>query len=476
MLIPLTPANADRPTTLRALGALVGAAVGDALGAPFEFQPRGTYTRRFPAPVLGGIGEMIGGGGFRWEPGEFTDDTQMGLALAESLVTRGGYDPQDVWLRFRAWGSGAKDIGNTIRRSLRHADWRDVAADSGHLSAGNGALMRAFPLALAYLHTDTATVVEVVLHQAALTHQDPAAGWGAFVGVQMMRAAIRGEDPLQELDAAPSLVPAEVWSTFAPLLDAAWTPDAEGDHVSNGTVWGCLAQAVWALRSTSSFEDAVVAAVSFGDDADTVGCVAGALAGARYGVQAIPSRWTTYVHGRVDTPAGASTYDNAGLQDLARKLIGAGKVPVQAPEAKVQPVAVAPRLHAADLGAAALMPKDHAVVSLCRTEGRMAKHPVRREVYLVDKEGDHNPDLGVAVRDAVDSVDALLAEGRDVVVHCHGGRSRTGLILKAWKMRTDGCTEREAHQWLAARWERYEDYNQTFVRFLQTEWVTPRRP
>jgi len=193
-------------------------------------------------------------------------------------------------------------------------------------------------------------------------------------------------------------------------------------------------------------------------------------------VQAIPSRWTTYVHGRVDTPTGESRYDNAGLQDLARKLIDADKVPVQHPEAKVQPAEVAPRLHAADLGAAALMPTDHAVVSLCRTEGRMAKHPVRREVYLVDKEGDHNPDLGAAVLDAVDSVDALLAEGRAVVVHCHGGRSRTGLILKAWKMRTDACTEREAHAWLAARWDRYEDYNRSFVEFLQTEWVTSRRP
>ena len=187
MFIPFVPSDVDPATTVRAVGLLVGAAVGDALGAPFEFKPPGTYTKRFPTKVLGGIGEMIGGGGYEWEPGEFTDDTQMGLALAASLIARGGYDPDDVWPSFKAWGKGAKDIGNTIRKSLRHTDWRSVASDDGNLSAGNGALMRAFPLALAFLHADTSTVVEVVLHQAALTHQDPAAGWGAVVGVETPR-------------------------------------------------------------------------------------------------------------------------------------------------------------------------------------------------------------------------------------------------------------------------------------------------
>jgi ADP-ribosylglycohydrolase len=69
-------------------------------------------------------------------------------------------------------------------------------------------------------------------------------------------------------------------------------------------VWGCLAEAVWAVRSTDSFEAAVIAAIELGGDTDTVACVAGALAGAIYGVQAIPSRWVTYLHGTVSTPVG----------------------------------------------------------------------------------------------------------------------------------------------------------------------------
>ena len=73
----------------RALGAILGSAIGDALGAPFEFGPSKQYSRRFPQPVFGGIGELIGGGAFNWAPGEFTDDTQMAIVQAESLLARG---------------------------------------------------------------------------------------------------------------------------------------------------------------------------------------------------------------------------------------------------------------------------------------------------------------------------------------------------------------------------------------------------
>lgn len=89
--IPTTrPFDIARPARQRALGVMLGAAVGDALGAPFEFGPADRYRARFPQPVLGGIGEMIGGGGFGWAPGEFTDDTQMAVARSPSAsLSRG---------------------------------------------------------------------------------------------------------------------------------------------------------------------------------------------------------------------------------------------------------------------------------------------------------------------------------------------------------------------------------------------------
>ncbi|MEN9506179.1 MAG: hypothetical protein RI958_2105 [Actinomycetota bacterium] len=456
-----------RAQKYRAIGMVVGAAVADALGAPFEFRPAGTYRNRFPAPVIGASGEMIGGGGFGWAPGEFTDDTQMAVALAEAILDADGYDPDVVWTWFRAWAATANDVGVTTRGSLSYADWRDVPRHGGR-GAGNGALMRSFVLAAALLDEHDDVVRDIVLSHAALTHSDPAAGWGAWIAVEMCRLAIRGGDPLEIVGDLVTALPDDVRDGFESLLSPDWNPDHE--HPSNGSVWGCLAEAVWALRTTTTFEDAVVAAVNLGGDADTVGCVTGALAGAVHGVQQIPSRWATYVNGSIDTPHGRREYDGAALQRLTRQLLGLGDRTDGPPEVAAGPHQIEPGLYAADLLGASTAPTDWAVVSLCRTGTTFAGHPVRRQLFLIDQPGDHNHALRAAVDDAVRSIDAFVAEGRTVLVHCHGGRSRTGLVLKAWKMRRDGLTEREAHAWLAARWERYHDDNPTFVEMLRTEW------
>jgi ADP-ribosyl-[dinitrogen reductase] hydrolase len=298
----------------RAVGIVVGAAVGDALGAPFEFRPRGTYRAVFPEPVHQHPAEMIGGGSFDWAPGEFTDDTQMGMALAETLRAERAYDADVVWTWFRTWARTARDVGVTTSRALVHTDWRRVP-DSPH-GAGNGALMRCFPLALAFRDADEPRRREIALHHAALTHKDPAAGWGSWIALEMMRAGLHGDDPLGLVPALVDALPADVRGPFVELLAPTWTPDDR--RWSNGTVWGCLAQAVWALRSTDGYEDAVVAAVSLGDDADTVACVTGALAGARYGRGAIPSRWTAAVHGSIASPGGPITY---AVDDLAASAV-----------------------------------------------------------------------------------------------------------------------------------------------------------
>ena len=100
----------------RAVGCIVGSAVGDALGAPFEFGQPGEYSARFPQPVHGGTGEMVGN--HIWNPGQFTDDTEMGVVVAESLLARNTIDANDQLDRFRAWGKCAKDIGNLTREVL----------------------------------------------------------------------------------------------------------------------------------------------------------------------------------------------------------------------------------------------------------------------------------------------------------------------------------------------------------------------
>ncbi|MFM8852490.1 MAG: ADP-ribosylglycohydrolase family protein, partial [Acidimicrobiaceae bacterium] len=105
---------------------IIGAAVGDALGAPFEFKKADLYSSTFPNPVFGGIGEMVGGGSFNWREGEFTDDTQMALSLALSILDKGDFDPDHVWSYWRSWAKSARDIGNTTRHSLNFANRLDV--------------------------------------------------------------------------------------------------------------------------------------------------------------------------------------------------------------------------------------------------------------------------------------------------------------------------------------------------------------
>ena len=332
----------------RAVGCMVGAAVGDALGAPFEFLPGGVYRSRFPQPgpepgpdagpdAPWGDGEMIGGGAFGWAPGEFTDDTQMALVIAESLLEHGRYDLDDIWQRWRVWARTSNDVGATTATALHAEDRQDAQALHADLTltAGNGALMRAFPLAPATLHTDTARARELVLDQAASTHPHPAAGWGAWLAVAAMRAAITAGggadgDAEQARTAALSALAQELAvmgehepehaPRFVAMLDAGWGP-ADAD-VGNGSVWGCLAQAVWSLRRSPDYETAVVEVVDLGRDTDTVACVTGALAGAVFGIEAVPLRWRSRLNGRVATVDGERPYDRSDLERIALALAG----------------------------------------------------------------------------------------------------------------------------------------------------------
>ena len=455
----------------RSAGLIIGAATGDALGAPFEFKRGGTYAKRFPSPEFGGIGEMIGGGSFNWSPAEFTDDTQMALALALSVIENDGFHPDHVWTYWRSWAKTANDIGNTTRHALSFDDWRDVSHPNPDSTAANGALMRAFPLALLDLPREE--LQRIVLQQGQMTHAHLSASWGAWLGVSIMHSAVKGNDPFETLARELKLMPPDLAEKFEPLLTPDWEPTSE--RINNGSVWGCLADAVWAVRNSQSFEEALVNAVNLGDDADTVGCVAGALAGAMYGIQAIPSRWTTYLNGVVKTPSGPELFDNSRLNSVSRDLADLGAPPQVDDETPAGPVEVEDRLYAANRSGAAQAPSDWAIVSLCLVGDRFKNHPYRREVYLIDQFGDANPTLEFAVDDAVQSIDAFLDEGRTVLVHCHGGRSRTGLILKAWKMKKEGWTgpegEQLAHNWLAQRWHLYQ--NTHFGIFFAVNDCTP---
>jgi ADP-ribosyl-[dinitrogen reductase] hydrolase len=366
--------------TQRAIGAVLGSAAGDALGAPFEFGPAGRYSERFPAPVLGGVGEMTGGGSFGWAPGEFTDDTQMAIVQAESILEHGGVDGADLFERFRVWATGAPDVGIQTAAALHSGLPWDRAAIAHYErtprgGAGNGSLMRSTPTAVRYASASVDETVQVARDTAIITHGDPAAGWGTALFHVTVRAALNGDDALAALEEQLDQLPPDQ-DRYRRMLAPDWTPATM--EVPNGSVWGCLAQAVWAVRSTTAFADAVVSAIDLGGDTDTVAAVTGGLAGAVYGVQAIPSRWVTYLHGHVTTSGGRRRYDAVHLNELALRLIDKEPQEIAPLGDGIGPTEIAPGVFAANLRAAAHTPTDHAVISLCRTNRTLDDHPVRR--------------------------------------------------------------------------------------------------
>lgn len=279
----------------RAAGAVVGSAVGDALGAPFEFGPPGAFSARFPAPGAGG--EMCGGGG--WDPGEATDDTQMAVLVAESLLERGALDLPDVFARFQRWAaSGPKDIGLQTEDVLTNGmPWDGAAAlhfQVNQRAAGNGSLMRASTAAVRFAPAGREATMDAARRIAALTHGDRAAWEGTAVFHELVRVTLEGGDPLTALRDVLDLVHPDHRDRYATVLAPDWHPDRATEF--NGAVWPCLGSAVWALRTTDGFEEALRAAVDLGGDTDTVAAVTGGLAGAYYGLDAIPARWTQPLH------------------------------------------------------------------------------------------------------------------------------------------------------------------------------------
>ncbi len=448
----------------RAVGCIVGSAVGDALGAPFEFGQPGEYSERFPLPVHGGAGEMVGNR--IWNPGQFTDDTEMGVIVGESLLAHGGIDGDDQLARFRAWGKCAKDVGNLTREVLASrltspdAAFAVMTARDGYSTAGNGSLMRAAAGAVYFAAAGRAATIDAAMKLSEVTHADPLCQWAVAMQHELVRVALEGGDPIAAIDEVMEMLPDDILAVYQPLLAPSWSP-ADGGP-GNGSAMGALAQAVWALRHFDTFADVVTAVIDLGRDTDSVAAVAGALAGATSGIQNIPTRWVSYLHGQVtDADGKVHHFDHLALQRLALQLVGHPISGDPVDERPLEPREVVPGVWASNRSGAGDAAGDWAIVSLCRIDPSM-RRPIRREAYLIDQDGDHNPALAAVVDDVLDSIDSFLAEHRRVLVHCHGGRSRTGLVLAAHMMR-HGRSFAEARALLAKTWPDAHFTNAAFV-------------
>jgi ADP-ribosyl-[dinitrogen reductase] hydrolase len=284
----------------RCQGVLIGLAVGDALGAPLEFKTAEEILRDYGGPVR----NMLGGGFLGWDLGEWTDDTAMAVCLAESILSQGRFDPADAADRFLRWfHSGPRDVGNTISVAMRalamgerwDRSGRWAHEQLGGKTAGNGAIMRCAPIALLdYRAPDR--LIEDSVKSALITHWDERARYGA-AALNLAIAALIQEEPLEVALRYAAAGVRAACPEVAALFETAGTSE-RADLRPSGFSNDTLQLALWCLVRTQSFEEALVAAVNLGGDADTGGAVCGALAGARYGLSAIPQRWLAPLHER----------------------------------------------------------------------------------------------------------------------------------------------------------------------------------
>jgi ADP-ribosyl-[dinitrogen reductase] hydrolase len=270
----------------RGMGAMLGLAVGDALGVTLEFMSRAEIRRRFPD----GHREISGGGPFGFKPGEWSDDTAMALAVARGIA-EAPHDPVDaVGRHFMTWyDSSPPDIGGTCRTALeafrRTGSWDQASAavrrQLGDRAGGNGALMRTLPTALAY-GTDTAPAIRI----AEMTHPHPDSCAAVAVYQRTVDGLLDGAAPREAV-----LIGLQEAGPLSERLGGLFRL-TEAEVKSTGYVVDTLEAALWCFLTTDSLEACIVRAVNLGDDADTVGAVAGGLAGAHYGPLAVPRRWS----------------------------------------------------------------------------------------------------------------------------------------------------------------------------------------
>jgi ADP-ribosyl-[dinitrogen reductase] hydrolase len=285
-------------------GALLGLAVGDAIGTSVEFRSRGSF-----APVT----DMTGGGPFSLKAGQWTDDTSMALCLAESLLNKRGFDARHqmaLYLNWWQWGylsstGNCFDIGMTVREALQVFQRTDepFAGSVDPNSAGNGSLMRLAPVVLYYFPND-GDVIHFCAESSRTTHGAPEAIECCKLLGKLLINALRGaaKEDVLTTENKPLLEP-----KVMAIVNGSYAQKSRDDIVGSGYAVASLEAALWCFHHTTNFADAVLAATNLGDDADTTAAIVGQLAGAFYGASGIPKHWLLKLHMReeITQTAGA---------------------------------------------------------------------------------------------------------------------------------------------------------------------------
>ncbi len=302
----------DPLITDRLRGIAVGAAVGDALGMPLEFG--------LASPPDEFIRTMHSG---RLPAGSFTDDTEMALALAESLLAAKKLDERDLVNRFTDWfRRNPADIGihtsSVLHRIAAGETWEEATSgvqSKDPNSAGNGSIMRCWPAAIAAWHNQE-LLLEFSQMQSLVTHSHVECTAGCAFINDMLFHLVHGKTLYEAYDTA--LLEVQLPQGLHQAVKLA--PHRKREELRNtGWVRHTIESALWGVLNTYEFEEALVQVINLGADADTAGAVAGALAGAAYGLQSIPSAWSKMLHGEWPLKSG-KIWSTAELIHLADNL------------------------------------------------------------------------------------------------------------------------------------------------------------
>ena|SRR5271166_362303 len=282
-----SPARSAAAIKDRAIGALLGLAVGDAIGTALEFTVRDSYR-----PLT----DMVGGGPFQLMPGQWTDDTAMALALADSLAENDGLDEADLMRRFVGWHEHGDysctgicfDIGIATRQALSR--WKKTgnphAGSTDPQTAGNGSLMRLAPVAIRYWR-DRETLRDAAARQSKTTHAAPEAVDACVAYAEVLADAIQGRPRSEALRSRSE----PYAGAIGPIMAGSWRGKPRSEVRASGYVAHSLEASLWSVGRTGSFQEAVLLAANLGEDADTTAAITGQLAGALYGAGGIPQRW-----------------------------------------------------------------------------------------------------------------------------------------------------------------------------------------
>ena len=290
----------------RVIGGLLGLCVGDALGVPVEFKPRNTFLKANP------VTDMIGYGTHNQPPGTWSDDSSLAFCLVESLCN--GFNLQDIanrfvkWLYEGYWTPYGKvfDAGSTTRIAISRLKNGVNPLEAGlndEFSNGNGSLMRILPLSFYLEKSDIEQQFEIIHQVSRLTHGHLRSQMACGIYIQVAVNLLIGNTPKEAYERMKNTV-SDYYSkqpyitefhNFGRVIESDISELPENVIKSSGYVIDTLEASLWCFLNNKSYADTVLTAVNLGDDTDTLGAVAGGLAGIYYGYEGIPQKWISKI-------------------------------------------------------------------------------------------------------------------------------------------------------------------------------------